>query len=121
MASEPLSPPETRGRTLRPGKDQVCGGWRSGGWRQAHFEALVPHELDTGPPMFSAAPIAPEQWFGADAKRMQQHADLAWLCGSPPIPLALLTERTRAATAKAGGIDHAQAAIGFSTPLMGKK
>lgn len=121
IASDPLGPREARVRTLRPGEDRVRSGWQSGGWRQAHFKALVPHELDTGTPMFSAAPISPEQWCGADAKRMQQHTDLARLCGSTPIPLALLTERARAAAANAGRIHDAQAPISFSTPFMGKK
>jgi hypothetical protein len=49
---------------------------------------------------------------------MQQHAYLAGLRGFAAIPLALLTQRTRAALANAGSIHNAQAAIGFSTPLM---
>jgi hypothetical protein len=49
---------------------------------------------------------------------MQQHADLARLCGGAAIPLALLTEWTGAATLDAGPIDHAQAPIGFSAVFM---
>jgi len=42
---------------------------------------------------------------------MQQHAHLAWLRGSGAILLTLLTQWTGAATADAGPIHHAQAAI----------
>jgi hypothetical protein len=52
---------------------------------------------------------------------MEQEADLARLRGSAAIPLTLLTQRTRAAVANAGRIQHAQATIGFSTPLLGMK
>ena len=106
-------------RALRTGKDHVRGGRRSGGRRrQAHFEALVSHELDTGTSMFSAAPIPPEQRCGTNGERMQQHTDLAWLQGFATLPLALLAQRAGAATAHAGRIHDTQAAIGFSTPLV---
>ena len=59
IASQPLCPREARVRALRTGEDHVGGGWRSGGRRrQAHFETLVLHELDTGTPVDSAAPIS---------------------------------------------------------------
>ena len=61
IASEARGPREARVRTLRPGEDPVRGRWRSGGWCQTHFEALVPHELDAGASVFSAAPISPEE------------------------------------------------------------
>jgi hypothetical protein len=107
--------------TLRPGEDRVRSGWRSDGRRQAYFEALVPHELDTGPPMFSAAPISPEQWCWTDAKRMQQHAHLARLGRRSAMPLALLTQPTGPTTANTGPIHDAQAAISLSTLLLGTK
>ena len=110
---------ETRVRALRTREDHVRGGWRSGGGRrQAHFKALVPHELDTGTPVDSAAPISPEQRCGADMKWMQQHTHLARLCGRAPIPLALLAQRARAAVANAGRIHQAQTAIPLATPLL---
>ncbi len=52
---------------------------------------------------------------------MEEHADLARLCGGGAISLASLAEWTGAATADTGRVHDAQAAIGFSTPLMGKK
>ncbi len=41
--------------------------------------------------------------------------------GGGAIPLTLLAQRAGATTANAGRLDHAQAAIGFSTLLMGVK
>jgi len=49
---------------------------------------------------------------------MKQDAHLARFGRGPPIPLALLAQRTRTAVANAGGIDDPQAAIAFSTSLM---
>src|SRR6266566_4132612 len=43
------------------------------------------------------------------------------LLGGAALPLTLLTQRTRAATTNAGPIHDAQAAIGFSTPLLGRQ
>ena len=97
IASEPLCPREARVRALRAGKDHFRFAWRSGGRRrQAHFDALVSHELHTGAPVCSPAPIAPEQRGGTNPERMQQHADLARLCGRAAIPLTLLAQRTGA-------------------------
>lgn len=122
IASEPHLPREARVGTLRAGQNHVHGDCRRGGrWRQADFQALVSHELDTGAPVCSAVPIAPEQRDGTGAKRMEQDADLARLRGRAAIPLTLLTQRTRAAVADASRIHHAQAAVGFSTPLLGMK
>ena len=79
------------------------------------------HELHAGTPMLSATPISPEQRCGTQAERMQQDTNLARLRCSAAIPLTLLTQRTGAATANAGGIHHTQAAIGFSAPLLGRQ
>src|SRR5260370_35680105 len=49
---------------------------------------------------------------------MQQHAHLARLGGGWALPLTLLAQRTGSATAEAGRIDHTQAPIGFSAPLV---
>jgi hypothetical protein len=107
-----------RVRTLRPGEYRVRGGWGCGRRQQAHFEALVPHELDTDTPMFSAAPISPEQWCGTNAKRMQQHADLARFRGIAAQPLALLPQSTGTTTADASSIHDAQTPISFSAVFM---
>jgi hypothetical protein len=108
-------------RALRTGEDHVRSGWRSGGRRQAHFEALVLHELYTGSPVFSAAPISPERRCRTNAKRMQEHADLARLCRGVAFPLTLFAQRTRAATANTGRIHHAQTSFSFPTPLLDAK
>jgi hypothetical protein len=118
IASQPLFPRETRVRSLRTGQDHVRGAWRSGGRRQAHLDALVSHKLHTGTPVLSAAPIPPEQRCGIHPERMQQHTHLTRLRGRVAIPLTLLAQRTRAAVANAGRIDHAQTTIGLATPLL---
>ena len=73
VASKPLCPREASVGTLRAGKDHFCFAWRScGGGRQAHLDALVSHELHTGAPMLSPAPIPPEQGRGTNPERMKQ-------------------------------------------------
>jgi len=73
IASEPLCPREASMGTLRARKDHVRFGWQGcGGGLQAHLDALVSQELLTSAPVLSAAPIAPEQWRGANRERMQQ-------------------------------------------------
>jgi hypothetical protein len=122
ITSQPPFPRETRVRALRTGQAHVrCGRLRGGRWRQAHLDALVPHELQTGAPVRSAAGVAPEQRCGTHPQRMEQHTHLARLRGRAAIPLALLTQRTRAAVANAGRIHHAQTAIGLAPPLLGVK
>ncbi len=49
---------------------------------------------------------------------MQEYTDLTRLGGGASHPLTLLAQWAGATTADAGGIDHTQAAIGFSAPLM---
>ena len=106
-------------RALGAGQDHFHFAWRSSGrWREAQLDALVSHELQTGAPVCSPAPIAPEQRACTCLQRMEQHTDLAWLCSGVALPLTLLAQRTRSATANAGSIHHAQAAVGFSTVLM---
>ena len=120
IAREPLCPREARVGTLRTGKDDFRVAWRSSdGRHQAHLDALVPHELETGTPMLSPAPIPPEKRLIPNPERMQEHAHLAWFLGDTALPLALLAQRTRATTANAGRIHHAQAPVNFSTPFMG--
>jgi hypothetical protein len=97
--------------------------WRSdGGRRQAHLDTLVSHELHTGAPVFSPAPISRSRngagptWSGCEP-----HTHLTRLRGRVAIPLTLLALRTRAAVANAGRIDHAQTSIGLVAPLLGMK
>jgi hypothetical protein len=75
-------------------------------------------QLDAGPPMYSAAPVLPEQRLPPDAERMQEHADLARLFGGVPIPLALLTWLTGTAVANTGCIDQSQATISLWSLLL---
>jgi hypothetical protein len=109
-------------RSLRTGQDHVRCAWRSGSRRwPAHLDALVSHELQTGAPVFSSAPIAPERRGRADDEWMQKQTHLAGLRSSAAIPLTLLAQGTGTTTADAGGIDHAQTPIGFLAPLVCRK
>jgi hypothetical protein len=121
IASEALFPREARVRALRTREDHLRDGRRSGAGQQAHLDALVSHELDTGAPMLSPAPIPPEERCGTHPEWMQQHTHLARLFGGVALPLTLLAQRTRAAVANAGRIHHAQTAIDLATPLLGMK
>ncbi len=91
IAPQPLGPREPKMRPLRPRQDRrsraALAGW---GLRLPHLNMLISHELYTGPPMFSAAPIAPEQRGRTHLERMQQHTDLARLCRHTAMPLTLL-------------------------------
>src|SRR5258708_27795343 len=68
--------------------------------------------------MVPTTPITPEQGRGTNDEGMQQHAHLARLSGGAALPLTLFTQRAGATTADAGRIDHTQAPVGFSAPLM---
>ena len=106
-------------RSLRTGQDHTRCRWRSGGgsWL-THLDPLVSHELPTGAPVCSPAPILPEQRGRTSLQGMQQDAHLARLCGGAPIPLTLLAQRTGTTAANTGPVHDAQAAIGFSALLM---
>ena len=39
---------------------------------QAHLDAVMPHDLETGTPVFAATPISSEQWCGTNGKQMRQ-------------------------------------------------
>ncbi len=75
-------------------------------------------QTQAGVPLVSSVPVSPEQRSGADRQGMKQDAHLARFGRGAPVPLALLTQRTRTATANAGPIDHAQAPISFSAVFM---
>lgn len=91
IASQSLLKAETIPRTLGAREDDGRCGWRSGGrWRQAHLQALVPHELQAGTPMDSAAPVMPEERGSTYWERMQEDAHLTGLRRSTAIPLTLL-------------------------------
>src|SRR5713226_8357388 len=68
--------------------------------------------------MVPTTPITPEQGRGTNDEGMQQHAHLARLGGGPALPLTLFKQRAGTTTANTGRIDHTQAPVGFSAPLM---
>ncbi len=89
--------------------------------RKRHLSPLVAEQAHAGATMLPATPIFPEQGRRSRLERMQQDADLARLARFAAIPLALLAQRTGTTTANARSIHHAQAPIGFSTPLMSRE
>ncbi|GEM_PF-3574423 len=93
--------------------------WRIGGSRQeTGLDALMSYKAQTGTPLLSATPILPEQRGRTNLERVQQHANLAWLCSRAAIPLTMLAQGAGTTTANAGSIDHAQASISLPTLLM---
>jgi hypothetical protein len=95
-------------RALRAGEHPVRGEWRSDGrWRETDLDALVSGELHAGTPVYSAAPIPPQQRRGAHLERMEQHTHLA-----------LLAQEAGTTPANAGTIHNAQAPVSFSAGFM---
>lgn len=119
VASEPLLKVETIMRALCTGQGRGGERW-SGSKTQfyLHLHALMTKELHTRPPMLPPAPILPEDGERPDDQWMQEHTHLTRLGGGAAIPLTLLAQGTGTATADTGGIDHAQAAIGFPALLV---
>jgi hypothetical protein len=104
--------------TLRAGQDHFRFAWRScDGRRQAHLDALMSHELHTGAPMLSPAPIPPEQRSGTNLERMEQATSPTRLRGCFPIPLTLRALWTAATVEDPGAVEDAQTAIGFASLL----
>jgi hypothetical protein len=122
IASQSLCPREPIMSALCSGKgrrlDSEAGA--SGGTDLDH-NTLLAYQLDARPPVESTAPVIPEQGSRTDDEWMQQHAHLAGLGGSAAIPLTLLAQRTRTATADAGGIHQAQAPVGLSASFVCRK
>ena len=109
--------------TLGAGERGRRDAWSDGGCALSrlhlNLDALGTKKVDTGAPMIPATPVLPEDRLLPDHERMQQHADLARLFGGAALPLALLAQWTGAATTNAGRVHHPQAAVGFSTSLLG--
>ena len=63
-------------------------------------------------------PVTPEERSRPDNEGMQQQTHLTRFLGITALPLTLFAQRAGATTADAGRIDHAQAPIGFSAPLV---
>ncbi len=122
VAREPLLKVETIMRALRTGQGRRRKSWAG---RETllhlHFHALLPKQMHAHSPMKSPTPILPEERSRTDDQWMQQHAHLARLSSSVPLPLTLLPQRTGATTADAGRIHYAQAPIGFSASLVRHK
>src|SRR6266536_1019320 len=83
-----------------------------------HVYPLMAQELDAGTSIPPAAPVPPQQRSRSDREGMQKHTHLTRLGCHFALPLALLAQRARAATADAGGVHDAQASIGFPAPFV---
>ena len=83
-----------------------------------HLHALMTHQLDARASVEPTAPVTPEERRRTDDEvdAAGRSPGAAW--GSAALPLTLFAQGTGTATADAGRIDHAQAPIGFSAPLM---
>ena len=114
IASEPLCPREARVGTLRARKDHVRAAKRScGGRRQTHLDTLVSHELHTGAPVLSPAPISRSRSGAGPTRRgCEPHTDPTRLRGCFPVPLTLQTLWAATTIEDAGAVEHAQTAIG---------
>jgi hypothetical protein len=122
IASQPFFPRESVASPLAPReRERVCFWLSLEGLFQLHVNSLNAHELHAFPSMPPSTPVTPEERLTPDDKWMQQDADLARLVRFAAIPLTLLTQWARAATAHAGRIHHTQAPISFSTPLLGNQ
>jgi hypothetical protein len=118
VANQPLCPREASVGPLGAGKDHCSFATRScRGWRQAHLDTLVSHELHTGAPMLSSAPILPEQRRETNLERMKQDTDATRLRGCFSIPLTLRTLWAATTIEDLGAVEHAQTAIGFAALL----
>src|SRR5438094_280044 len=85
------------------------------GRSKPHLDALMAQELYAGAPMFSAAPIPPEQRCGAHLKGMEQDAHPAGFCRLSALPLPLLAQPTGATIANSGRVEQPQTAISFAS------
>ena len=122
VASKPLRPVETIMRALCTRQGHRRDGWGSR-VPELHLDlhALVTKQLHAHPSMVSATPVPPEDGLRTDGQWMQQHANLAGFRSGAAIPLTLLAQGAITTTANAGCIDHTQAAVAFSAPLMSTK
>jgi hypothetical protein len=125
MASESACPRETDRRSFGTGKRDIRARWCSSVRviLRGHLDLneLGTKERDACPSMNPSTPVLPKEWRIPDGERMQKDAHPARLLRVIALPLTRLSQQAGTATANAGGGDHAQAAIGFSTPLMGRK
>jgi hypothetical protein len=118
IASQTLCPRETNVSTLCARKDHVRWSGRSGRrWWHARLDPLVSHELQTGAPMLSAAPVLPKQRLGTNLEGMEEGTDSTRFRCRLPVPLTLLAHRATATIANSGTVKHAQAPIGFPALL----
>jgi len=79
---------------------------------QLDLDVLMTKELHAHMSMASATPVSPEKRFRPNNEWMQEHTSLARLRSGTAMPLALFAQWAGTATANAGAIHHAQAAIG---------
>lgn len=118
IAHKPLLPAEAIMSPLSTRQDERLLLWsRWEGRIKRHLDALMAQELYAGAPMFSAAPIPPEQRCVAHFKGMEQDAHPAGFCRLSAMPLTLFTQLTGATIAHPGRVEQPHTAIGFASLL----
>ena len=122
IASQPFCPREPIVCTLCPGKRRRLDGWidRDPGLH-LDLHALLTKQIHACTSMVPTTPIPPGQGRRTDDEWMQQHTHPTRLGGGSAMPLTLSPAGTGATTANASRIDHAQATVGFSAPLVRNK
>jgi hypothetical protein len=123
IASEPLVPRETIMRPARPGtrgKARRLGGQRGAAPSAPPGVGRATTACTLGDGA-SGSSHATRRGADPTARGCEPHAHLTRLFGGAALPLTLLPQRAGAATAHAGRIDHAQAPIGLSAPLVRNK
>jgi hypothetical protein len=119
IASQPLWKVEAIMRALCTGEGQRRDIWIGRASRLAIHLQVLAVQLYARSPMKSPTPVTPEKRSRSHSERTEQQTDLKRLGSGAALPLTLVAQRAGAATANAGRIDHAQAPIGLSAPLMG--
>jgi hypothetical protein len=87
------------------------------GWLNLDHDVLLAHQLEARSPVDPTTPIATDQRKRTDNRWLQEHAHLARLRRSAPIPLTLVAQRTGTTTADAGCMHDAQVPVSVS-PLL---
>jgi hypothetical protein len=107
IALDSLCPTQPRVRPFSSGKGGRDTNRRLRGGRcNGEVDALVNHQLLTGPSLGSPAPILPKEGVRSNGKRMQEHAYLAGLLRVLTVPLTLLTQRATATGFDAGSVHN---------------
>lgn len=121
VAGQACLPGETSVSPLCVRKDHVGGGrHRENRCCETDLDLLMAHQLEAGPPLFAATPIAAEQRrFDGIRNQQRQQTDSTGFGRGVPMPLAVVAHWAITTIADSGAVEHAQTAIRFATLLRG--